>query len=622
MFAQAALAVGAVKEGHATATATTKGRNKKPLRRAGNWSRANLERNFGEPGEDTCEARQRARSPGEGRYPERRVPSGLGAEFGCRSEDEAGGKRSEKKEGVRRRGVPSAGGRARADSFSERDQQATYGGSFYHDSRREVELMPTLREFDTPLEHPLEHPGSPVCSQPAAQPPSRLQQTPQGHKEVTSVGRCVKLQPTDTRRKASQPSPTAVTTRVEGGAAAKARHFGDTASRPRVVQNVDIDIDIDDQERRTAEYALRSVEHLPLLTAKNENKNKKATREAGESKNEATDRAATSTAAAGAGCSIPRQLTEVDQIDQIDQIASRQVTMTRPKGGSCTSTSDGVSGRATTARSRANANVDVLHGGTATEVVDKAALSGQELIGLSSKRRGALASRNATASNGAACAHVQPVSFSLKENENDGGQDGERSPAPCHGGSLFTVQVPSARTPAASEGLKGPPCRASSVLQGQGNQPARPLPGLESHAADESVSFHPRSCQSTGLVADTPPASSGGRDSRTMGTTASREADAAKSVRENPSTLTHADDDQKIAQKKLLNPGWGRDGLMHEEGVDGNRRAPLRDDCSERREEGLGDEAHADDVTMSFEAASATIFDVLLEPSVVAVYSR
>lgn len=596
---QAALAVGAVREGHATAT--TKDRNTKPVRTAGNWGKASLESNLGEPGEDACEAPQRATPPDEGRYRERRIPRRTGTEFGCKSEDVkdgAGDKYSERKESAGRRGVPSAGGRARA----ERGQRATYGGSFYHDSRRELELMPTLRELDVPPEHP----GSPVRSD----PPYRLPQTPQGDTEV-------KLEPTDAT--ASQPSPTTVNTTTERGTPTNARHVGDTASPSRAVQNTP-----PDQARWTSENP--STEHRPAV----KNKNKTATREAGEGEAmETADRAATATAAGDVGCLIPKEVVE------IGQMTSFKVAGSRPKGGTCTINSSEAPGRAPTAwpRAKAGVNVDILDGGTATEVVDADARGGQQLvlIGLSSKRRGTPAAGNVTASTDPASAHHVhperahlPVPLSLKENGNDRGKDGGLSPAPYDGSSLFSVQqVPSSTTPAASEGLKGPPCHASA-LQDHGKQPSRPLPGLEGHAAnpkpDESASFQPRSCgESTGLVTDTSSGGCSGQLARMVGATASHEPESDGETY--PSL--RVDDDPKMVQKKSLHPDWGRDGVKRKEDLDGNGRAPLREDCcSERRKGGGGREAPTDDVPMSFEAASATIFDELLEPRVVAVYSR
>lgn len=609
---QAALAVGAVKEGHATVTA--KGRNRTPMSTQGKRNKADLDCSFGEQGGGAYEEKRHVRSPGEGRRcPERRVPGKTGHEFGCRSEDETGEKAAAEEANVRPRRVPSTGGRAPANSFSERNRPATYRGGFYHDSRREVELMPTLREIDAPLEHP----GSPARSQ----PPFRLQQTTQGG-ENSSIS--VKLEPTDARRRAKQASPTTtVTTKVERGKAEKGKHFGDTTSR--VLRG------IDDQQRgplmehrrpsmkkatgassscateHRAEDQKGSVEHCSTETGYCASR----ARETGGTK-ETTDRGSTTTSATDVGTSTDLMAS--------DQAPSPHFAVARPKGSFQAATSE-VSGQSPMAP--AKANMDMV----ATKVREDAVISGQDPPGLS-KQPGTVPARdvNVTVTTDA-CAGAQQsmaraaVSFSLKENGNDQREDGGLSPAPYHGGSLFAVQLPSSTTPAACEGLKGPPCRAPVHLRlHQGKQPTHLLPGLERDASDKpKVVFHTRSCQSTSLVTDTSSGSGDGLSSRMIGA-ARPKADSVD--REKHATrLT----DKKMVQDDSLRPGWdreGRDGHSRRERLDGDGSVPLREFCTERKEEELGHETHIDDATMNFEAASATIFDELLEPRVVAVYSR
>eukprot|EP00903_Cladosiphon_okamuranus_P010738 g10149.t1 len=53
-----------------------------------------------------------------------------------------------------------------------------------------------------------------------------------------------------------------------------------------------------------------------------------------------------------------------------------------------------------------------------------------------------------------------------------------------------------------------------------------------------------------------------------------------------------------------------------------NEDVPQREHCSEREKEGPDHVTTTDNVVVNFEAASATIFDELLEPMVIAVYSR
>lgn len=629
--AQAALAVGAVKEGHATAT--IKGRNCKRGPKPSHRNKTDLDCNFGEPIEDFGEARRHVRSPGESLYPERRVPGRPGGEFSCRPEDGASERKADKKENPGSRGVPSAGGNYRAEPFSRRDHQATYGRDSYHDSRREVELMPTLREAGGPLKHP----GSPVRSR----PPSRLQQTAQGQEDNFGV----KFEPTATRRMAHPLSPNTVTTRVETEKTATAKQFGDTAIR--LLQN------IDEHARGTVEVECPSTEHgpkvkkatrvssksgrkhraaaIPLTGAPHDNKISAElcystdvahcyvrARGAGTTK-ETTDRVATTTAAADVGCSVPKERMTFNQTPS-------PLTVARLKDDTGQATTSPGYGPTPTAHANANVHVpnavvaretsrpSVSLSDAAAEVVEDTVISEQNPVDLS-KRRGTLVARNVAVSIGAS-ADVQPVMAhspvlprSLKRNDNDRKEVGVLSPAPCHGGSPFGV--PSSTTLAASEGLKGPPCRAFVHL---GKQPAEPLPGLEIHAADKSAFFHPPYCQSIGFATDTSSGAGGGQTSRVIGPTARPERDRKKH-----STL-HTD--QKMILEKPLRPGWSLDGRKCEEGLDGNGRVPPPKGYSERREEGLGHETGIDNATVNFEAASATIFEELLEPRVVAVYSR
>eukprot|EP00752_Nemacystus_decipiens_P006805 g6108.t3 len=140
----------------------------------------------------------------------------------------------------------------------------------------------------------------------------------------------------------------------------------------------------------------------------------------------------------------------------------------------------------------------------------------------------------------------------------------------------------------------------------EGERPAQPFQALENHADDEDASCLLRSWQSTSVLVDPSSGGGGGQSSETI----------CRNKHSAPPT------GEKMIQEKPLRSGWGRDGRRRSEGLGGNGSAPPREGFTERRqEEPDHGGAPIDDATMNFEAASATIFDELLDPRVVAVYS-
>lgn len=451
--------------------------------------------------------------------------------------------------------------------------------------------MPTLRETDAPSEHA----RSPV----RCRPPSPLQQTPQGQEDVTTK---LIIEPTDTCRTANQLSATKFATRTGRGNTARPTLFGDTKSG--LLQYPD------DQELGTMELECSMMEHRPAVT--------KSTRYGLSGRKLRAEETTLSGASHDENVSVERcRSTETDHCRVRARVAGetketmdRAVTFDEPLSSRFTIISNGGACQATSSVVRPN--VSLLE--AVTKDAGDEVLRGQDLVSLS-KRRGTFAARDVIASTANTSADVRPLIVSVPLEWDGTGRraDGGLSPAPCHGGSLLAVQVPSSTTPAGSEGLKGSLCDASDHL---GEQVAQtPLfPGLGVHAG---TSLHLPIPRPTNLVTGTSSGGGGVKNPSTIGTPPGARAESG---RDKHSTLRT---DQKTVQEEEVRPSWGeRDGRKCKEGLDGSGSLPLSEDCGERSKEGFGREKDVNDVTMNVEAAGATIFGELLEPRVVAVYSR
>ncbi len=407
---------------------------------------------------------------------------------------------------------------------SERNRQPTYGRGFYHDSRRSLELMPTLQESDAPQHL---NGSSPVRSR-------------QSSAQERGGDRINLFKPTF----ASSPNPIEEEERKKP---ATARHAVDNASE--VPQTFEVPNTVGSEGRQTARNQLSAT-----------------------------------------------------------RTSRYKMVM-----------SDGMTGA----------------GG---EVVDP--LSETCLDGLS-RGHGRLVAREAAAIlDSPAAAVAQPP---LLTKGLDGKEVGDRlSPAPFHGGS--PPALASSLLPITSKGLERSTHRASADT---GIPPAdgEPLPGPEAQTAEQGGFLRPPPAQRgsghergiTDFAADT---SSDGKqysphfverttataaDMMMITTGARQDRVGSVSSRDSYNASSRRRQDWR-GQKEGSRPGWSdaeESYCRHERTIDAESTPEGCSGSSKRRGGGSGLTTDTD-IAMNLEAVgcTATVFEELLEPKVVAVYIR
>lgn len=649
---QAALAVGAVKDGHGTAT--HREWSHQPMPNPNHWDRT--DRGCGIRGMEVDVHDVKLLSPDESHFRQRHE-SALSGEFnsgfGENSERTSYDMNTEhmlRREQAGTRAVAQVDARAKAEPCLERDRPPTYGRGCYHDSRRSLELMPTLPETDGPQEQ------------------ARL---PLRSRAPFST----------TRSSIPLPPPKVATAVAERFNMATAENFID--SDPRVVLHVG--------ERERGQTGHRLVDHPPAArkatrTTSGEWKHRPAenplpgsslhdngvsvkrpspdadhcpAREADEIRNRDANRVAPSIAAdGGEGLVVADHTAVAIQRGELHEPPSSQFSLAQPERGGDQAVARS-SGRIRTTLPACSALSTSRHSVTLscgpTEVGKSSVdLSEHDPGGLSTRQRMAVA-RNTPA------ADFQPVETAqFSSSRKDSGM---LSPAPCHGGSPAAIPS-SVAPPEASKGLNRPTSRRAHVVDLGLPSPQHP-PGLQAHAADEHVDLcvcaHdcrsyagvPVACTSRHSCLTRKATVGDGDIIGTLGMSPActqqpvsardpLEQTAAPSVigtvvtpvsKPDLGTFSSRHAPLERAQKEgFWGPGWSgangfdnRDGREKQPpGLGGSRNVAQREDCVEESKTGTGWMSHADHFTMDIAAAGCTpaLYEELLEPRVVTVYSR
>ncbi|CAM9652199.1 unnamed protein product [Pylaiella littoralis] len=585
--AMAALAVGAVKDGRGTAAQRGR-RNHQPISNPNHWDRT--DRGCDNRGLEVDMHEVGLISPAESHVAQRRGSAARRGEYSRsfdgdseRTPQEMSAERVLRKVKRGTREVALAGAHATAEPPSERDRPPTNGRDFYHDSRRDFELMPTLPE----------QARSPLRSR---APPSLQQQTPRAQQG----GDTKSTPPLSTSRPLNPlPPRKAVLTAAERNCTLTVDHFVD--SEPRAILHAD-ELEQGKTERRLiehqrtakkattraasrSEWKYRPVEFPPPDSRRNYYgaSDKRSSLHAehclARDADETKDRRANGVAAPSIAADGGRRLDVIDHTaaaverGELNESPSSQMDIFQPRKGRVLAV----------AKSSGHIQTTTLACSVSGTSRHSVRLSQHDPVGFST-RQGTPAARNT-----AAAANSQPVAtaevcYSSKEFDSIGA--GMLSPAPCHGGSPSAISS-SAVPLEASEALGGPPSRRALVVD-LGLPSPQPSQGLQAQAADEHTglcvgsSLHP--CQARRATAW------GG------GMIGGIEASLGRDGREN-----------KV-------PGLGG----------GDENVAQRQDCRGRGESATGWMSHADHFTLDCEAAGCTpaLYEELLEPRVVTVYSR
>lgn len=538
------------------------------------------------------------------------------------------------------REVALAGAHATAEPPSERDRPPTNGRDFYHDSRRDFELMPTLPE----------QARSPLRSR---APPSLQQETPRAQQG----GDTKSTPPLSTSRPLNPlPPRKAVLTAAERNCTLTVDHFVD--SEPRAILHAD-ELEQGKTERRLiehqrtakkattraasrSEWKYRPVEFPPPDSRRNYYgaSDKRSSLHAehclARDADETKDRRANGVAAPSIAADGGRRLDVIDHTaaaverGELNESPSSQMDIFQPRKGRVLAV----------AKSSGHIQTTTLACSVSGTSRHSVRLSQHDPVGFST-RQGTPAARNT-----AAAANFQPVAtaevcYSSKEFDSIGA--GMLSPAPCHGGSPSAISS-SAVPLEASEALGGPPSRRALVVD-LGLPSPQPSQGLQAQAADEHTglcvgsSLHP--CQARratvwggGMIGGIEASLGCAQQPASAGISVEQTAASSTIVAAARSELPnrHASRD-RVENKGWSYPDWSRDNLLdsrdgRENKVPGlgggDENVAQRQDCSGRGESATGWMSHADHFTLDCEAAGCTpaLYEELLEPRVVTVYSR